>query len=254
MEIAEHLDVLEAEGRRFLEAATSAGFDAPVPACPDWTVLDLVRHLGGVHRWATSVVADLVDSSAEGWARYDAEQAAAPHDDVAEWFTDGHERLLDALRHRSPDDDFWRFSRSAPSSLAFWARRQAHETAMHRVDAEDASREAGSPFPAHVAADGIDELFSVFAARKREPIVPARTLLAMADDVSRQWHITLGSAGVVMVTDPDGISGGADTTVSGPADALYRLLWNRIGPDSPRLRVSGDPATLVSWHGTVSIT
>ncbi len=40
------------------DAAGSTGPDAPVPSCPDWAVRDLVRHTGGVHRWATGVVAD----------------------------------------------------------------------------------------------------------------------------------------------------------------------------------------------------
>ena len=32
--------------------------DAPVPSCPDWVARDLIRHLGGVHRWATGYVAE----------------------------------------------------------------------------------------------------------------------------------------------------------------------------------------------------
>ena len=54
----------------------------------------------------------------------------------------------------------------APSPLAFWTRRQAHETAIHGADA-DASAGRASVFPADFAADGVDELLTGFQARHR---------------------------------------------------------------------------------------
>ena len=39
-------------------AAAVADAGAAVPTCPGWTVRDLIRHTGGVHRWATGFVAD----------------------------------------------------------------------------------------------------------------------------------------------------------------------------------------------------
>src|SRR6204780_1534249 len=56
----------------------------------------------------------------------------------------------------------------APSPLAFWARRQAHEPAIHRADAESAAGDV-TPFPAVFAADGIDELLVCFASRGGVP-------------------------------------------------------------------------------------
>jgi uncharacterized protein (TIGR03083 family) len=253
MEIAEHIDVLDDEGRRFLDAATTAGFGTPVPRCPGWGVADLVRHLGGIHRWATKVVTQRLATPAEGWALYDVEQADAPSEDLERWFAAGHATLVQALRDGSPGDDYWRFSRSAPSSLAFWARRQAHETAIHRVDADEAGRAAGTPFGARFAADGIDELFAVFASRRRDPVEPEQTFLAVADDLARRWHITLGASGVVTITEPDAVPGGADMSVSGSADALYRLLWNRLDATSPQIHLSGDRTVLQTWQAAVAV-
>jgi uncharacterized protein (TIGR03083 family) len=253
MEIAEHIDVLDDEGRRFLDAATTAGLGTAVPRCPGWAAVDLMRHLGGVHRWATKVVAERLTAPEQARALYDVEQSNAPHDDVAQWFAEGHAALVEALRGGSADDDFWRFSRVAPSSLAFWARRQAHETAIHRVDADEAGRAAGAPFAARFAADGIDELFEVFVSRRREPIEPEQTFLAVADDVDRRWHITLGASGVVPITQPDAVPGGADMSVSGSADALYRLLWNRLDETSPQIHVAGDLSVLTTWQATVAV-
>lgn len=253
MEIAEHIDVLDDEGRRFLDAATTAGLGTSVPRCPGWVVADLVRHLGGIHRWATKVVSERLATPAEGWALYDAEQSGAPADDLEQWFAAGHAALLQALRDGSPDDDYWRFSRTAPSALAFWARRQAHETAIHRVDADEAGRAAGAPFAARFGADGIDELFDVFVARRRDPIEPEQTFLAVADDVARRWHITLGAAGVVGITEPDAVPGGAHMSISGSADALYRLFWNRLDEASPQIHVAGDRTPLRTWQATVTV-
>ena len=56
MRIAEHIAALDEEGARLAEAADRAGLDEPVPTCPGWQVRDLLRHVSGVHRWATGHV------------------------------------------------------------------------------------------------------------------------------------------------------------------------------------------------------
>ena len=53
---ARHLDGLHEAVTAFVAYAGRAGLDAPVPTCPDWTVLDLVAHQGMVHRWAAALV------------------------------------------------------------------------------------------------------------------------------------------------------------------------------------------------------
>jgi uncharacterized protein (TIGR03083 family) len=77
---------------------------------------------------------------------------AQPEDDVlVEWFVAGHAALVQALRDADPDLACWTFL-PAPSPLAFWARRQAHETGIHRVDAESPA-DSITPFPPAFAAD-----------------------------------------------------------------------------------------------------
>ena len=53
---AQHLAGLSEAMRAFVRYADRAGLEAPVPTCPDWTVLDLVAHQGMVHRWARRLV------------------------------------------------------------------------------------------------------------------------------------------------------------------------------------------------------
>src|SRR5205823_3910842 len=130
-----------------------------VPTCPGWTVRDLLAHQGGVHRWATSHV---VEARTEPPSR-DFALAEPPDDDaVLDWFRDGYARLVTTLADASDRLECWTFLPS-PSPRAFWARRQAHETAIHRVDAESASGEPVTFDPAF-AVDGIDELLLGFYA------------------------------------------------------------------------------------------
>jgi len=250
MEIAEHIAVLDTEGQRFVDAAVGAGYTAPVPTCPDWTVRDLTVHQGAVHRWAAKVVRERVQSGAN--APIGEYIASAPDDSgLTEWFVTGHAALLDALRNGSPDADFWRFMRNAPSSLAFWARRQSHETSIHRIDA-DLSGPNGSPAVDPVfAADGVDELLLGFGPRKKLSLTPARTLLLEATDTDRLWLVTLGD-GVTAVSegiDPDL----AEASVTGTADAIYRFVWNRLDPTAAELTVAGDPSAIDTWRSVMAV-
>ena len=45
------LDALRREGAAFRAAVSVERFDEAVPSCPEWTVRDLVGHLGSVYHW-----------------------------------------------------------------------------------------------------------------------------------------------------------------------------------------------------------
>ena len=162
MKITEHIDALQREGRLLAAAATQTELDAPIPTCPDWRMRDLVRHVGGVHRWATGYVGD---RRTEVWdVDLDDIVGTWPADlDLIDWFREGHTRLVHTLASAPPDLDCFTFL-AAPSPLAMWARRQAHETAMHRVDAESPGSTI-TKFHPTFAADGVDELLSCFITR-----------------------------------------------------------------------------------------
>ena len=106
-----------------------------VPTCPLWTVRDLLAHLGGAHRWATDIVSRRLrqDSTEQ-------EQAAlmappADPDELLPWFRAGAEKLIATLSEAPEDLQAFVFLKGAPPARQFWARRQAHETTIHRVDA-----------------------------------------------------------------------------------------------------------------------
>ncbi|MGW2560983.1 maleylpyruvate isomerase family mycothiol-dependent enzyme [Streptomyces sp. NPDC001514] len=249
METVELIKYLAEEGRLLAGAAEKAGPEAAVPTCPGWAVSDLLRHTGMVHRWATEFVV-------EGHTAYhpDAGEPDLDGDELLEWFREGHGLLVAALTGAPEDLDCWSFL-PAPSPRAFWARRQAHETAMHRMDAESAL--AGGPLsvsaavPARFAADGIDELLCAFHARPKSRVradVP-RTFRVRATDTEDVWTVRLSPEPARTERTGEGL---ADCELSGPAGRLYLALWNRLPLTA--VTVAGDAGLARLWREKSAIT
>ncbi|MFJ9868970.1 maleylpyruvate isomerase family mycothiol-dependent enzyme [Streptomyces sp. NPDC101165] len=239
METAEFLETLDREGRLLAAAAELAGTDAKVPTCPEWQVKDLLRHTGAVHRWATAFVADAHTTPRPLTDGPDLDGA-----ELVAWYRDGHRRLVETLAAAPADLQCWTFHPApSPSPLAFWTRRQAHETTVHRYDAEAARGGTASPIATEFAADGIDELLRGFHARPRSRVrtEQPRVLRVRAVDAGAVWTVRLSAE--PPVTSRDG-SGEADAELVGPADQLYLALWNR----TPVPGVTGDPALAALWR------
>lgn len=244
MEAAEFVRALDREGGLLALAAEEAGTGAEVPTCPGWTVGDLVRHTGAVHRWATAFVSERITAP----RRLDV--GTEPDGDaVLAWFRTGHRRLVDTLAAAPSDLDCWRFL-PAPTPLAFWARRQAHETAVHRVDAEAARGGTHSALAPAFAADGVDELLRGFHARPGSRVRSARprVLRVRATDLDDAvWTVRLSSESPATVV---GALGDADCEVSGTAEELYLALWNR----APFPAVTGDGSLAGLWRAHSAVT
>jgi hypothetical protein len=115
------------------------------------------------------------------------------------------------------------------------------------VDAELAHG-AVTPFDADFAADGVDELIMGFFGRgTADPVAGPRTLQVVAADAGQQWQATLIPDGARTVSVRRG-DGAADATLTGPASALYLLLWNRAPAGADEVRVTGDADLLKSWR------
>jgi uncharacterized protein (TIGR03083 family) len=56
MKHEEYADAVGREIAAFADLVRGADLAQPVPTCPGWTLADLVRHTGRVHRWATHIV------------------------------------------------------------------------------------------------------------------------------------------------------------------------------------------------------
>ncbi|CAM5339048.1 MULTISPECIES: maleylpyruvate isomerase family mycothiol-dependent enzyme [Streptomyces] len=238
MDTSAHVKTLAHEGSLLATAAESAGTDADVPTCPGWRVRDLLRHTGAVHRWATSFVAEGHTAPRPDGGLPDLDGAA-----LLAWFREGHGLLVDTLAGAAPDVRCWHFL-PAPSPLAFWARRQAHETTVHRMDAESAAGGAVTGVAADFAVDGIDELLCGFHARPKSAVrtPEPRTLRVRATDVpGAVWTVRLSAEPPVTER---AAAGDADCELSGPASRLYSALWNR----RPVPEVAGDASLAALWR------
>ncbi|POX37840.1 hypothetical protein C3486_26140 [Streptomyces sp. Ru73] len=241
MEITDYVEILRREGSLLADAADRAGPDASVPACPDWQVRDLLAHIGSVHRWATGYV-----TGAPGGRVPFPEAPDLDGPKLVAWVREGHDALVAALSAAPADLSCWTFL-SAPSPLAFWARRQAHETTMHRIDAETALGAGFSAVDPVFAADGIDELLTGFLPRDRDRArtTPAKELYIRTTDAPdasgagcAAWRVRISdepprTERVTATGEDDGATTGSggpapDCVLEGPAADLYAMLWNRL--------------------------
>lgn len=264
VEVAAYIDALERDGVLLADAAESVGLAAAVPTCPGWLVRDLVRHQAYVHGWAARHVAggltELIDEATEE----DALGGGPPDAELIPAYREGHVALVRTLRAADPDVRCATFM-PAPSPLAFWARRQAHETAVHRYDAEAAAVNATAaagrggppPNPADAfgpafADDGINELIMGFAARRRYRLRGdgTRSLAIHAADTGGRWHVRLAD-GATQVSRGDAQ---ADCVLTGPAAGLYAFLWNRVDATPATVTISGNKTIVATWRSSVRVT
>ncbi|QVQ52182.1 maleylpyruvate isomerase family mycothiol-dependent enzyme [Spiractinospora alimapuensis] len=256
MDTESHLEHLRRAGDVLGSSAVRAGLDADVPTCPGWRVRDLIHHVGEVHRWAAANVA-AVDAHqvprAEALAR-----DPVPHDDaLVDWFADGLDALHRVLVAAPAGKPCWTFTPTA-DPLAFWARRQAHETVIHSVDADRAARavthDALTP---ELASDGVDELLTVLlprlvARRGGDPSALSareRSLAVHTHDTNGRWFLHASPTAFTVSAGTDAEDGNAQCGVTGDAETVYLALWNRS--DSPELMVSGDLSVMEWWRDSV---
>jgi uncharacterized protein (TIGR03083 family) len=221
--------------------ADGADLARPVPTCPEWTLRQLFTHLGRTHRWATAIVAT---RAAEPIPMREVPDGRLP-DDPAEhpaWLRRGAAGLAEAV-HGAGGEQVW--THLGQGTAGYWARRMAHETAVHRADAQLAVGQRPEIGPA-VAVDGIDEWLGfqrMDASRPRLPDGKVLHLHATDEGVTGEWLIT-GAAGAISV-EPG--HGKGDAAVRGPASALLLVLTRRLPAGDPAVQVLGDHALLDGW-------
>ncbi|HLL68211.1 MAG TPA: maleylpyruvate isomerase N-terminal domain-containing protein [Micromonosporaceae bacterium] len=233
---------LRAEGAAFGAAVRADGvLTAQVPSCPQWTGTDLVRHVGGIYAWVSSNIARGVTTPPERRP----ETVELTDEALLTWWDGCFAEVLRALDRVEPEQPAWNWA-PQPKRAIFWHRRLAHETAVHRWDAQLA---AGLPEPveAKLAADGVSEVMDTWLASGRRHSRSARTgVVALnASDVDQVWFVRLRGEGVALL-DTDTLLDDDDrherATAIGSASDLLLALYGRVPFDV--LQVSGDVALL----------
>jgi uncharacterized protein (TIGR03083 family) len=240
-----YLARLENDVAAMVEAVSGADLDAPVPSCPGWSIADLVTHTAGVHHsWTENVSRRIVD---EDGLRARPAFHPAPRTQLVEQFRTGAERLIETLAAAGPDDPVWNWSSTQPQTVAFVPRRMAHETSVHRWDAQAA---VGNPRPidSQLAADGVDEFFYVHLPEEEgEPPAPGTVHLHQTDGPG-EWFVTMAPDGVTVTREHQR----GDAAARAAASDLVLMLWRRISPSD--VEVLGDGAALDRLVGWVDLS
>ena len=217
-----YLEVLDADVEAIL--AASQDLAAAVPGCPGWTVRDLLSHVIGVYRHKI-VALDLGEQPPQrdfgDWGEL------ADDEDPREVLGTEYAALRERLTARDPLTPTWAWW-PTEQTLGFWIRRMAHETAVHRWDAESAVHglDGAAPIPDDVATDGVDELLGWLRwewGDERQGDADGQTVLVSTADHS--WSLTFEPT-VVTVT-----GGGTDGAafVAGSPSGLLLHVWGRPG-------------------------
>jgi uncharacterized protein (TIGR03083 family) len=231
---SEYIASIRKDGEAIL-AAARFGVDESVPTCGDWTVGKLLIHLGRVYNRASTVVSERLTT------QLDFPPEPPDGTDAIAYVADALDDLVAALTSAAADTPVWnRFPE--PQTASFWARRMAHESAVHRYDAQLAHGVA-QPIDADFARDGLDEMIDVllpFVVTRDEVKLPEATyVFATTDDGS--WTVRLGVDGVQQLD----VAKEPDVTVRGTPSALLLAAYNRVRWTS--LEVDGDIALLEQW-------
>lgn len=236
MDFERYLTEIARQNDGVLAVARGTDPTATVPTCPEWTLTQLVGHLGGVQRWAAEFATLPTDAKGPKMTHGPDEHGA-----LLDWFATGGTVLVDQLRTLGPDHPCKVFRGVQPATTWFWARRQAHEAVIHRLDAEyTASGDTGSLTDPEFAADGVDELLTTMApmlSKQREPVAAQGKVTFHATDTGDTWTGTVTAETMTVTRTADGPG---DATVTGTADELYRAVWGRPSAAT----VQGDRALL----------
>ncbi len=232
-----YLAAVRADGER-LAAAVGDHMNDPVPWCPGWVGRDVVGHTGMVHRHKEAIVAGLLQEN-PGLADVPSGDAT-----LLTWYLEGLDRLLATLGEADPAARVFTWYGTDPT-VGFWIRRMAHETAVHRADAESTAGPI-TPLDPDLAADGVDEVLGpIMCAYTTDPgwefEADGRVVeLRMADtgDV-RRLTLGTGKPGPGWLFE-EGPGDGPRAVITADASDLDLWSWGRATADV--LTVEGDPA------------
>ncbi len=247
LEFAVLLRLIDERSVAFRAAVAAApSLDVQVPTCPEWTLFDLVQHLGDRRLfWAAAVAAGPADARPAEAASQSAPAAPREREALLAWLAASTQQLLDALREAGPDRGCWTWwgASQSPQTCGAVARHQLQEIAMHTYDAQMALG-APQPLPGEVALDGVDEFLSTCCATTSAwPHQPAAVDFHATE--GRSWRLLLSADGARVTRlpapgtrpataageDPDA----ADAAARGTAGELVMALYGRTPVDSLKL-------------------
>ncbi|MGH3940096.1 MAG: maleylpyruvate isomerase family mycothiol-dependent enzyme [Pseudonocardiaceae bacterium] len=249
-----YLEALITQSAQFAEALRGADLQQQVPTCPQWSLYRLTEHLGQAHRMATAIIVQRATAPVDPRELGAAQAPDDPGDpaELGHWLRSGASELVDAIREIGPHTPVWSFLDDC--RVAFWARRMAHETAVHRADVE-LTQGRDFRLDPDLAADAISEWLHLLCSPQALEHRPELAALR-GDGQLLHLHSTdngLAEAGEWIVrrtpSGPVWEHGHAkgDVAVRGAAVDLLLVIMRRVTPREAKVEVLGDPAVLEHW-------
>ncbi|WP_116041877.1 maleylpyruvate isomerase family mycothiol-dependent enzyme [Amycolatopsis palatopharyngis] len=238
MYASEYTSALRRDGAMMAGAAGGA-LDRDVPACPGWTVGDLVWHTGEVHFFWRQIASGAL----AGPEKY-TEPDRPADEELLDWFNYGVANTAATLERLSPEQPVWTWAPSRQDA-GFVQRRMAQETAVHCWDILSAT--GGSrPLDRELAVDGIDEFLDHFLPAQAPEDLSGGVHLH-ATDGPGEWLIR-ADAGVWVI---DRAHAKGAVAVRGTASDLLLLLWRRLRPAA--VEILGDEDVCTSFLGLAAL-
>jgi uncharacterized protein (TIGR03083 family) len=236
---SELVTAVRREGEGILTAA-GMGLDADVPTCEEWDVASLVDHVSRLYSRIGFYLSHRITERPESVPEL-------PEGKPLDVLSGRLDELVLALAECEPDTPVWNWVFDGSGTAAFWARRMAHESSVHRYDAQ-ASHGVVQPIDSELAGDGIDEFIDVIAPRiyGREGASGPTGSVAMSSSDDGSWLLAL---------EPNGISrldvlSEPDVTVHATSSALLLATCGRVPWTS--LAVTGDTDLLTRWTASLA--
>ncbi|MFF5232735.1 maleylpyruvate isomerase family mycothiol-dependent enzyme [Dactylosporangium sp. NPDC000521] len=241
--------------RRLAESATAAGPDAAVPTAPDWTIRDLVGHVGQTQHW----VAEIIERRITDPTQLPTEMAALPADprEWQAWLSESAQRVASACSDDALDAPVFNAAGDERTGTRFWMFSMLNEAVVHGFDAA-AAADRPVDIDAGIAAALISNHLAMLTSPTWEMRRPESAHALRGTGQTLQWLATDtmdGTGAWFVERRPDGATWKlgtqqADVTMTGPAGSLLLTLTRRLAltdHDATGISIDGDTGLAQHW-------
>ncbi|GAB0105616.1 maleylpyruvate isomerase family mycothiol-dependent enzyme [Nocardia sp. JMUB6875] len=239
--------------RRLAESAAAAGPDAAVPTAPEWTVTELVEHVGQTQNW----VAEIIERRITDPMQLPMEMVALPADpgEWQAWLAESAQRVANACSDDALDAPVFNPAADGRSGTRFWLSSMLNEAVVHGTDAAAAAKRPVD-IDSDIAAALITNHFAMLTAPTWAMQRPESASAIQGTGQRLQWlatDIAQGAGAWSIERRPDGATWqpgthSADVTVSGPAQSLLLILTRRLPlAAAADITVDGDYVLAQHW-------